>query len=119
MLVGHDIANPPGYTHNPLIRVGQTVKATYGSTSRSFVVTGILEDSGNPVVDKIIGINTITGNTFFHSLGQYDQMIVFARSGNDVPTVIREMNRLYGNDKSWNSGSCGNHESTAAHPEWK
>jgi len=61
-------------------------------------VTEILKASGNLVVDKIIGINTITGNTFFHRLGQYDQMIVFARSGNDVPTVIQEMNRLYGND---------------------
>ena len=61
-------------------------------------MTEILKASGNLVVDKIIGINTITGNTFFHRLGQYDQMIVFARSGNDVPTVIQEMNRLYGND---------------------
>jgi len=61
-------------------------------------VTEILKASGNLVVDKIIGINTITGNTFFHRLGQYDQMIVFARSGNDVPTVIEEMNKLYGND---------------------
>jgi hypothetical protein len=33
MLVGYDIANPPGYTHNPLIRVGQTLTATYGGTS--------------------------------------------------------------------------------------
>ena len=61
-------------------------------------MTEILKACGNLVVDKIIGINTITGNTFFHRLGQYDQMIVFARSGNDVPTVIQEMNRLYGND---------------------
>ncbi|MFY9797965.1 MAG: ABC transporter permease [Candidatus Nitrosopolaris sp.] len=98
MLVGHDIANPPGYSHNPLVRVGQTVKATFGSTSRSFVVTGILNASGNGVVDKVIVINTITGNTLFGKLGQYDQMIVFARSGSDVSAVVQEITRLYGSN---------------------
>jgi putative ABC transport system permease protein len=98
MLVGYDIANPPGYTHNPLIRLGQTLTATYGGTSRHFLVTGILNEAGNPNVDRVVIINTNTGNTFFHRLGQYDQMIVLARSGNDVPTVIQEMNRVYGSD---------------------
>jgi putative ABC transport system permease protein len=98
MLVGYDIANPPGYTHNPLIRVGQTVSATYDGTSRHFLVTGIVNEAGNPNVDRVVIINTNTGNTFFHRLGQYDLMIVLARSGNDVPTVIQEMNRVYGRD---------------------
>jgi putative ABC transport system permease protein len=96
MLVGYDIANPPGYTHNPLIRLGQAVTATYGGTSRNFVVTGILAESGNPNVDRIVRINTLTGNSFFHKLGQYDQMVVLANSGNDVSTVVQEMTRLYG-----------------------
>jgi hypothetical protein len=82
MLVGYDIANPPGYTHNPLMRLGQTVTATYNGTrpvtSRNFVVTGILEESGNPNVDRIVKINTNTGNSFFHKLGQYDVMVVLA-----------------------------------------
>jgi ABC-type lipoprotein release transport system permease subunit len=95
MLVGYDIANPPGYTHNPLIRVGQSITATYHGISRHFLVTGVLNEAGNPNVDQVVLINTNTGNTFFHRLGLYDQMIVLARSGNDVPTVIQEMNRLY------------------------
>jgi putative ABC transport system permease protein len=98
MLVGYGIANPAGYAHNPLIKLGQAITATYDGTSRHFVVTGILNEAGNPNVDKIVVINTNTGNTFFHKLGRYDQMIVLARSGNDVPTVIQEMNRLYGSD---------------------
>ena len=98
MLVGYDIANPPGYTHNPLIRVGQTITATYDGTSRNFLVTGIVNEAGNPNVDRVVIINTNTGNLFFNRLGQYDQMIVLARSGNDVPTVIQEMNRVYGSD---------------------
>jgi ABC-type antimicrobial peptide transport system permease subunit len=80
MIVGYNIANPPGYTHNPLIRVGQSITATYHGTSRNFLVTGILNEAGNPNVDQVVIINTNTGNTFFHRLGQYDLMIVFARA---------------------------------------
>jgi putative ABC transport system permease protein len=98
MLVGYNIANPPGYTHNPLIRVGQTITATYHGTSRHFLVTGVLNEAGNPNVDQVVLINTNVGNTFFHRLELYDQMIVLARSGSDVPTVIQEMNRVYGKD---------------------
>jgi hypothetical protein len=98
MLVGYDIANPPGYVHNPLIRLGQTVKATYDGTSRSFVVTGILNEAGNPNVDKIVVINTNTGNSFFHRLGRYDQMVVLASSGNYVPSVVQETYRQYGSN---------------------
>jgi putative ABC transport system permease protein len=96
MLVGYDIANPPGYPHNPLIRLGQTITATYHGTTRSFVVTGILKESGNGNVDKIVVINTNTGNLFFNMLGKYNFMIIMARSGNDVNTVIQELDRLYG-----------------------
>ena len=96
MLVGYDIANPPGYPNNPLIRLGQTVTATYGGTSRNFIVTGILKESGNGGVDKIVVINTNTGNLFFNMLGKYNYLIIMARSGNDVNTVIQEMDRLYG-----------------------
>ncbi|MGC1929855.1 MAG: hypothetical protein WA667_12830 [Candidatus Nitrosopolaris sp.] len=81
MLMGYNIANPPGYTHNPLIRVGQAITATYHGTSRHFLVTGVLNEAGNPNVDQVVLINTNTGNTFLHRLGQYDQMIVLARSG--------------------------------------
>jgi putative ABC transport system permease protein len=98
MLVGYNIANPPGYTHNPLIRVGQSNTATYDGTSRHFLVTGILNEAGNPNVDQVVIINTNTGKLFFNKVGQYDLMIVLARSGNDVPTVIQEMDRVYGSD---------------------
>jgi hypothetical protein len=78
MLVGHNIANPPGYAHNPLIRVGQTVTATYEGMSRHFLVTGILNEAGNPNVDQVVIINTNTGRLLFHRQGQYDQMVVLA-----------------------------------------
>ena len=70
----------------------------YDGTSRHFLVTGVLNEAGNANADQVVLINRNTGNTFFHRLGQYDQMIVFAKSGNDVHTVIQEMNRVYGSD---------------------
>ncbi|MGC2681427.1 MAG: hypothetical protein WA323_06120 [Candidatus Nitrosopolaris sp.] len=54
MLVGYDIANPPGYTHNPLIRVGQSITATYDGTSRHFLVTGILNEADNPTLIELL-----------------------------------------------------------------
>jgi putative ABC transport system permease protein len=98
MIVGYDIANPPGYTHNPLIRLGQTVTATYDGTSRNFVVTGILTESGNSNVDRIVRINTETGNSFLHKLGQYDEMVVLTTYGRYVNTAVQELYSLYGKD---------------------
>jgi putative ABC transport system permease protein len=67
MLVGDSVANPPGKT-TPFVTVGQTVKATSTfvnpntgrtqQTSRSFVVTGVMQPTGNGQVDKVVFINT-------------------------------------------------------------
>ena len=61
MLVGDTIANPPGMT-TPFVAVGQTVKATYSfgdpnsgklqTASRSFVVTGVIQPTGNNQIDR-------------------------------------------------------------------
>jgi putative ABC transport system permease protein len=98
MIVGYDIANPPGYTHNPLIRLGQTVTATYDGTSLNFVVTGIMTETGSSYVDRIVRINTDTGNFFLHKLGVYDEMVVLTTSGRYVNTVVQELHRLYDKD---------------------
>jgi putative ABC transport system permease protein len=86
MLVGDGVANPPGKT-TPFVTVGQTVKATSTfvnpntgrtqQTSRSFVVTGVLQPTGNGQVDKVVFINTATGNSLFKKSGQYDEMVTF------------------------------------------
>ena len=90
MLVGDGVANPPGKT-TPFVTVGQTVKATSTfvnpntgrtqQTSRSFVVTGVLQPTGNGQVDKVVFINTATGNSLFKKSGKYDEMVVLALSG--------------------------------------
>lgn len=105
MLVGDSVANPPGKT-TPFVTVGQTVKATSTfvnpntgrteQTSRSFVVTGVMQPTGNGQVDKVVFINTATGNTLFKKSGKYDEMVVLALSGNYVNVVQQEITNLYG-----------------------
>jgi putative ABC transport system permease protein len=107
MLVGDNIANPPGLT-TPFVTVGQTVKATYSyadpntgklqTASRSFIVTGILAPTGNNQVDKAVVINEATANSLFHKSGKYDSMAVAALSGDYVDTVQKEITNIYGSN---------------------
>jgi len=105
MLVGDGIANPPGMT-TPFLTVGQTVKGTYSfadpktgkleQQSRSFVVTGIMQPTGNSQMDKAVIINEATANSLFKKAGKYDSIAVAALSGDYVSAVQQEITNLYG-----------------------
>jgi putative ABC transport system permease protein len=79
MVVGNTVANPPG-SEVPFLTVGQTVKATYtysngvsgqaATESKTFVVSAIMEVSGNNYVDQSVFINQIVGNELFHKAGR-------------------------------------------------
>jgi len=106
MLVGDSIANPPGMT-TPFLTVGQTVKATYSFSdsngklqqqSRSFVVTGVMQPTGNNQVDRNVIINAATGNSLFKKAGKFDSIAVAALSGDYVNTVQQEITNLYGSN---------------------
>ena len=107
MVVGDTIANPPGKT-TPFVTVGQTVKATFsfvdpktGKTeqqSKSFVVSAIMQPTGNNQIDNRVIINEPTGNSLFRKAGRYDQMVVVALSADYVSTVQQEITALYGNN---------------------
>jgi len=106
MIVGDTIANPPGKTN--FVTVGQNIKATYSFAdpttgklqhqSRSFVISAIMEPTGNTYIDKSIIINLPTGNSLFKKGGKYDQMAVIALSGDYVNAVQQEITGLYGAD---------------------
>ncbi|HYT45004.1 MAG TPA: FtsX-like permease family protein [Methylomirabilota bacterium] len=107
MLEGDSVTNPPGKT-TPFVTVGQTVKATSTfvnpntgrteQTSRSFVVTGVMQPTGNGQVDKVVFINAATGNSLFKKSGNYDEMVVLALSGTYVNAVQQEITNLYGSN---------------------
>ena len=107
MLVGDTIANPPGLT-TPFVTVGQTVRATYSfadpntgklqTASRSFIVTGIMQPTGNNQLDKAVVINEATANSLFHKGGKYDSMAVAAVSADYVNAVQQEITNIYGSN---------------------
>ena len=107
MIVGDTIANPPGKS-TPFVTIGQTVRATFtfvdsktGKTeqeSKSFVISGIIQPTGNNQIDNRVIINEPTGNSLFHKAGRYDQMVVAALSADYVATVQQEITGLYGNN---------------------
>lgn len=107
VLVGDSIANPPGMT-TPFVTVGQTIKATYSfadpntgklqQQSKSFVVTGIIQPSGNNQIDRAVIINGATANSLFHKAGKYDEMVVAAQSADYTNAVQQEITNLYGSN---------------------
>ena len=104
MLVGDTIAYLPGLT-TPFVTVGQTVKATYSfadpttgklqTASRSFIVTGVIQPTGNNQVDRAVIINEATANSLFHKAGKYDSMAVAALSPDYVNAVQQEVTNIY------------------------
>jgi putative ABC transport system permease protein len=107
MLVGDSVANPPGLTTS-FVTVGQTVKATYSfadpttgklqTASRSFIVTGVIQPTGNNQIDKAVVINEATANSLFHKAGKYDSMDVAAISPDYVNAVQQEITNIYGSN---------------------
>ena len=105
VVVGNTVANPPG-AEVPFLSIGQTVKATStystgasgkaATESKTFVVSGILDSSGNNYVDQAVFINEIIGNQLFHKTGKYDSITVGASSPVYVNTVAKEITDLYG-----------------------
>ncbi|MDE1765109.1 MAG: ABC transporter permease [Thaumarchaeota archaeon] len=103
-LVGDTIANPPGAT-TPFVVVGQTIKATYSYTDASgkqqqqvknFIVSGVMQPSGNTRIDSSIVINLDAGNQLLHKSTKYDQIVVAAISPDYVDTVQQELIDQYG-----------------------
>jgi putative ABC transport system permease protein len=107
ILVAEDVSNPPG-EDTPFISLGQSVKVKYSfvdpQTGRSkqetknFVVSGIMESTGNPTIDEALVINEDSGNSLFQKAGKFDSLFVATRSSEFVDVVEDEIRKLYGND---------------------
>lgn len=103
-LVGDTIANPPGAT-TPFVVLGQTIKLTYSYTAttgkaatevQNYIVSGIMQPSGNSKIDSSIIISLAAGNQLLHKSTKYDQLVVAADSSDYVTTVQQELTTLYG-----------------------
>lgn len=107
ILVAEDIAFPPGES-TPFINLGQSVRLSYSfvdpdtgeakEESKSFVVRGIIESTGNPTVDNAVVIGLQPGDDLLQRAGKYDSLFVAASSTDYVNVVEEEIRTLYGND---------------------
>jgi putative ABC transport system permease protein len=107
ILVAEDIAFPPGEA-TPFINLGQSIRLTYSfvepetgeakEESKSFVVRGIIESTGNPTVDNAVVIGLQPGDTLLQRAGKYDSLFVAADSADFVDLVEEEIRNIYGND---------------------
>ena len=75
-ILAEDVAFPPG-EDVPFAQIGESIRVTYsfvdeaGNTqdnSKNFVVSGIMESTGNPTIDNAIVINLEAGNSLLQRL---------------------------------------------------
>jgi putative ABC transport system permease protein len=107
IILSDSVANPPG-EETPFAVVGQTVRATYSfvdtdtgkqeEESKSFVVSAVMEPTGNPTIDNAVVFNRISGDALLQKSGKYDSLLVAAESGSHVAIVEEEIRDLYGKD---------------------
>lgn len=107
IVLSDSVANPAG-EDAPFAVIGQTIRVKYSfvdadtgkqeENSKSFVVSAIMEPTGNPTIDNSVIFNRIAGNALLEKANKYDSLLVAAESGNHVGIVEEEIRDLYGND---------------------
>jgi len=116
MLVGNTVAYPPG-DPTPFLTVGQYVRGTYTyskaltttatssstngygtptTATKTFVVSAIMQPTGDSGTDQSVYINEAEGNKLFNKAYKYDAMMVTAKSPDYVNVVAKEITDLYG-----------------------
>src|SRR5215831_17017929 len=116
MLVGNTVAYPPG-DPTPFLTVGQYVRGTYTyskaltttatssstngygiptTATKTFVVSAIMQPTGDSYTDQTVYINEAEGNKLFNKAYKFDQFMVPAKSPNYVNNVAKEITDLYG-----------------------
>lgn len=107
IVIAENIASPPG-EDNPFVTLGETIELEYSFidditgeqdiNSKNFLVTAIMESTGNPTMDNAAVINLDAGDSLFQKSGKYDSLFVVASSNELVDVVENEIKQLYGND---------------------
>ncbi|MCA9813080.1 MAG: ABC transporter permease [Nitrosarchaeum sp.] len=104
ILVGQSVAYPDGATF-PIVTLGQSLKLTFTyvddkgeqqTDSRTFVVSGILKESGDRTLDRSVIINETVGNTFLKKSGKFDSLLVSLQSSELIPQAEEDLQELFG-----------------------
>lgn len=106
VILAENVAFPPG-EDNPFAQIGEAIRLTYsyvdesGKTqerSKNFVVSGIMESTGNPTIDNAVVINLDSGNSLLQRSGKFDSLFVAADSSSSVDSVENQIKSIYGNN---------------------
>ena len=65
---------------------------------RSFVVKGVLKETGNLLYDNMIAVSPLSANTLLKKATKFDAIYVLTRDGSANDIVESEVRRMYGND---------------------
>ena len=104
ILVGHNVAYPDGASF-PIVTLGQSLKLSFTyvddngdqqEDSRTFVVSGILKESGDRTLDRSVIINEKTGNTFLRKSGKYDSLLISLQSAELTSQAESDLKDLFG-----------------------
>jgi putative ABC transport system permease protein len=105
-ILAEEVAFPPG-EDVPFAQIGEAIRLTYsfvdeaGNTqenSKNFVVSGIMESTGNPTIDNAIVINLEAGNSLLQRAGKYDSLFVAAEDSDSVDAVEQQIKAVYKNN---------------------
>ncbi|MGY5148734.1 MAG: ABC transporter permease [Candidatus Nitrosopumilus sp. bin_68KS] len=104
ILVGQSVAYPDGASF-PIVALGQSLKLTFRyvdtdgeqqEDSRTFVVSGILKESGDRTLDRSVIINENVGNTFLKKSGKFDSLLVSLHSAELISQAEDDLKELFG-----------------------
>ena len=104
ILVGQSVAYPDGASF-PIVTLGQSLKLTFTyvdddgdqqTDSRTFVVSGILKESGDRTLDRSVVINENIGNIFLRKSGKYDSLLVSLQSAEMISQTEGDLKDLFG-----------------------
>lgn len=109
IVLGSNVAHPPGQDQ-PLVTLGAVARVEFtliedngGSQKlvtqrRSFVVKGIMKETGNLLYDNIAAVSPSSANTLLKKSSKFDAIYVLTQGGNANDYVESEIRKIYGND---------------------
>jgi len=109
MIVGYNIAHPAGESQQ-FAQVGSVVRAEasiveqIGNTQklvierRSFVVRGVIKETGNLLYDNSVSIPLQSANSLLKKSGEFDQIFVVTENADMNASVERGIRAIYGNN---------------------
>ena len=105
--LGFNIAHPPG-EDAPFARVGDLIRAEYQrfddlkqefvTDRKSFIVRGILAETGNPQYDNAIVVSLSISDSFLKKSSKFDSILVITTDADFNESVEEQIRSIYGED---------------------